>query len=185
MTPHYRGPYRVIQSTGNTVNNQNLITEERHDVLVSYLKPFNYDPTIVNPVEVASHAQQEFLPGKILQIDGNCSTGRHRRYLRTNLPVKVRWTGYSEQRDTWESYQELKHAQKTEKCSVIRGIVNELLLFLHFLVFSHRYCEQTYDIFWITVKVRMPEHKTSVYINSTWLITYQYGVSVALLSGFT
>ena len=80
---------------------------------------------IVNPVEVAHHARQEFcnkarrqpvgsrqfLPERILHIDGNRSSGRSRRYLRTNLTVKVRWTGYSEQWDTWEPYQELKHTQ--------------------------------------------------------------------------
>ena len=54
------------------------------------------------------HAQQEFLPERILQIDGDRSA-RTRRYLRTNLTLKVRWTGYSEQWDTWEPYAELKH----------------------------------------------------------------------------
>ena len=110
LTPHYRGPYRVIQSIDSKVTIQNLITEERHEVIVSQLKPFQFDPNIVNPVQVAHHAQQEFLPERILQIDGDRSP-RTRRYLRTNLTVKVRWTGYSEQWDTWEPYQELKHTQ--------------------------------------------------------------------------
>ena len=110
LTPHYRGPYRVIQSIDSKVTIQNLITEERHEVIVSQLKPFRFDPNIVNPVQVAHHAQQEFLPERILQIDGDRSP-RTRRYLRTNLTVKVRWTGYSEQWDTWEPYQELKHTQ--------------------------------------------------------------------------
>ena len=111
LTPHYRGPYRVTRSTGHTVQIQNLITEELHEVIVSHLKSFNFDPTIVNPIEVAHHARQEFLPERILQIDGNRSSSRTRRYLRTNLTVKVRWTGYSEQWDTWEPYQELKHTR--------------------------------------------------------------------------
>ena len=108
LTPHYRGPYRVIESVDSKVSIQNLITEEQHEVIVSQLKPFRFDPNIVNPVQVAHHAQQEFLPERILQIDGDRSA-RSRRYLRTGLTVKVRWTGYSEQWDTWEPYQELKY----------------------------------------------------------------------------
>ena len=110
LQPHYRGPYRVIQSIDSKVTIQNLITEERHEVIVSQLKPFRFDPNIVNSVQVANHAQQEFLPELILQIDGDRSA-RTRRYLRTNLTVKLRWTGYSEQWDTWEPYQELKHTK--------------------------------------------------------------------------
>ena len=46
LTPHYRGPYRVTRATGHTVQIQNLITEELHEVIVSHLKSFNFDPTI-------------------------------------------------------------------------------------------------------------------------------------------
>ena len=84
LTPHYSSPYRVIQSIDSKVAIQNLITEERHEVIVSQLKPFRFDPNIVNPVQVANHAQQEFLPERILHIDGDRSV-RTRRYLRTNL----------------------------------------------------------------------------------------------------
>ena len=78
LTPHYRGSYWVIQSIDSKVTIQNLIAEERHEVIVSQLKPVRFDPNIVNPVQVGSHAQQEFLPERILQIDGNRSSrSRH------------------------------------------------------------------------------------------------------------
>ena len=108
LTPHYRGPYRVIQSVGSKVQIQNLITQELHEVIVSQLKRFHYDPAIVNPERIALHANQEFLPAKILRIDGNRNI-RNNRYYRINLTVLVRWAGYSKDWDSWEPYLELRH----------------------------------------------------------------------------
>ena len=108
LTPHYRGPYRVIKTTPRSIQIQNLVTEELHEVISPSLKKFNFDPTIINPENVARQAQQEFLPDSILQIDGNRNP-RNRRYLRTNLIVLVHWAGYSSQFDSWEPYKELKH----------------------------------------------------------------------------
>ena len=108
LTPHYRGPYRVIKTTPRNIQIQNLVTEELHEVISPSLKKFNFDPTIINPENVARHAQQEFLPESILQIDGNRNP-RNRRYYRTNLIVLVHWAGYSSQYDSWEPYKELKH----------------------------------------------------------------------------
>jgi len=108
LTPHYRGPYRVIQSVGSKVQIQNLITLELHEVIVSQLKRFHYDPALVNPERIAHHANQEFLPAEILQIDGNRNV-RTNRYYRTNLTVLVRWAGYSSNWDSWEPFLELRH----------------------------------------------------------------------------
>ena len=59
-----------------------------HNVIAPHLKKFNFDRTIINPENVARHAQQEFLPASILKIDGERNS-RTRRYYRTNLIVLV------------------------------------------------------------------------------------------------
>ena len=107
LSPHYRGPYRVITSKEGQVEIQNLITNEIHKVLTNHLKPFIYDSNIIDPKTVALHAQNEFFPEEIIDIFGD-QNKKTRRYLRTNLQVKVRWAGYSSTWDTWEPYQSLK-----------------------------------------------------------------------------
>ena len=79
-----------------------------HNVIAPHLKKFNFDRTIINPENVARHAQQEFLPASILKIDGERNS-RTRRYYRTNLIVLVHWAGYSSRYDSWKPYKELKH----------------------------------------------------------------------------
>ena len=71
------------------------------------MKPFIYDPNIIDPKTVALHAHSEFIPEKILDIFGSRSK-KTRKYLRTDLQVKVRWAGYSDTWDTWEPYPSLK-----------------------------------------------------------------------------
>ena len=76
-------------------------------VLTNHLKPFIYDPNIIDPKTVALHARSEFIPEKILDIFGSRNK-KTRRYLRTDLQLKVRWAGYSSTWDTWEPYASLK-----------------------------------------------------------------------------
>ena len=106
ISSHYRGPYRVIKTTGSRVEIQNLISMETKTVLSPQLIIFNYDPNVVDPKVVARHANQEFLVESVLAIDG--IKGKNSRFLRTNLVVKVHWSGYADSHDTWEPYNNLK-----------------------------------------------------------------------------
>lgn len=110
ISSHYRGPYRVIKSTGSRIEIQNLITMETKTVLSPQLIIFNYDPNVVDPKVVARHANQEFVPDSILAIDGK--KGKNGRFLRTDLVVKVHWSGYADSHDTWEPYTNLKFNNK-------------------------------------------------------------------------
>ena len=110
ISSHYRGPYRVIKSTGSRIEIQNLITMETKTVLSPQLIIFNYDPNVVDPKVVARHANQEFVPESILAIDGK--KGKNSRFLRTDLVVKVHWSGYADSHDTWEPYANLKFTDK-------------------------------------------------------------------------
>jgi hypothetical protein len=108
FSPHYRGPYRVIDTQGSRVQIQNLVTQEVKQVLITQLVPFRYDPSIVDPTEIALHANGEFLVEKILSINGKKNKQRH--YLKTNLLVKVKWMGYKEPSD--EPYTNLRYTEK-------------------------------------------------------------------------
>ena len=105
LSSHYRGPYRVISSQEGTLQIQNLITEEQHHVLINHVKPFRYDPNIVDPKTVALHAQSEFYLEKILDLHG---TRKKQRFQRKKLQVQVRWLGYAHQHDSWVEYDSVK-----------------------------------------------------------------------------
>ena len=81
---------------------QNLVTDKCTDVLSTEVIPFRFDPNIVDPKVVVG----EFEVEKVLGLNGN--RNKDRRYLRTNLLVKIRWTGYDESYDSWEPYSEIK-----------------------------------------------------------------------------
>jgi hypothetical protein len=108
FSPHYRGPYRVIDTQGSRVQIQNLVTQEVKQVLITQLVPFEYDPSIVDPTEIALHANGEFLVEKILSLSGNRNNQRH--YKKTDLIVKVKWAGYEEPSD--EPYTNLRYTEK-------------------------------------------------------------------------
>jgi transposase InsO family protein len=114
LAMHYRGPYRIIKIDGSRIEIQNLVNTQTTVAHISQLRPFLYDPNYVNPVEVARNAGEEFEIDSIVTIRGN--HGRNaRRFLRTDLEVRVRWLGYSDRHDTWEPFQEMKLSEKFQQ----------------------------------------------------------------------
>ena len=105
LSSHYRGPYRVISSQDGTLQIQNLITEQQHEVLTNHVKQFRYDPNIVDPKTIALHAESEFYIDKIVDIRG---TRKKQRFQRKKLELLVRWTGYEQRHDTWVDYGQVK-----------------------------------------------------------------------------
>ena len=69
-----------------------------HVVHAKHQQPFEYDPAFVNPVDIARHANGEFVIDRNLDISGN--RNKKKRYLRTGLELLVRWSGYDESNDS-------------------------------------------------------------------------------------
>jgi hypothetical protein len=107
----YKGPFRIVSNDANQrYTLQSLLDMSLHVVHAKHLQPFEYDPAFVNPVDIARHANGEFVIDKIIDIRGN--RNKWKRYLRTDLELLVRWSGYDESNDSWEPYKEIR---KTEK----------------------------------------------------------------------
>ncbi len=106
LAMHYRGPYRITEINGSRISIQNLVNTQITIAHISQLRPFIYDPIYINPVEVARNAGDEFEVESIVQIRGK--RNQQRKFLRTDLEVKVHWLGYSDRHDTWEPYSEMK-----------------------------------------------------------------------------
>ena len=107
----YKGPFRVVSNDANQrYTLQSLIDMSLHVVHAKHLQPFEYDPSFVNPVDIARHAAGEFVIGKILDIRGQ--QNKAGKFLRTNLELLVRWHGYDESSDSWEPYKELRTTER-------------------------------------------------------------------------
>ena len=72
---------------------------------VHNLRPFAFNPTQVNPLDVAQQNEQEFVVDGILAHRGN----HHRR---STMEFLVRWAGYDESSNSWEPYKALMHVDK-------------------------------------------------------------------------
>ena len=121
LSPHYRGPYRIIKMSGSRITIQNTVTAANYDVHITEIIPFRYNPNIVDPNKIALQASQEFIVEDILSLDG--TRNNNKRYNRINLRVRVRWQGYGESEDTWEPYSEFKGNLKFLKYCQKHGLL--------------------------------------------------------------
>jgi hypothetical protein len=68
-------------------------------------KPF-FNPTQVNPLDVAQQNEQGFIVEEIIAHRGD----HHRR---STMEFLVRWTGSDESSNSWEPYKALMHVEST------------------------------------------------------------------------
>ena len=62
---------------------------------VSDMKPFVFDPTVVDPLDIARRDHMEYFIDKILDHRGNIKK-------RSILQFHVNWLGYTQESNTWE-----------------------------------------------------------------------------------
>jgi hypothetical protein len=68
---------------------------------VSLLEPYNRRPRDKFPGPVKVDDEQQYLVDRILEARGTHS----------NRQYRIRWVGYSEENDTWESEKNLEHLE--------------------------------------------------------------------------
>ena len=90
---------------GSTYSIQDLITGKNFDTHISNLRPFNYDPTRVDPKSVVEQNRGEFLVEEILDHRGD-------RYRHSTMEFKVRWANSGAESDSWEPYKNLRDTDK-------------------------------------------------------------------------
>ena len=82
-----------------------IVSRRTHDVHISRLYPFFYDDTRVDPESIALRDSEEFVVDSI--IDDTIDT----EIPKTQWQFRVRWKGYDESEDTWNSWDSLKHVE--------------------------------------------------------------------------
>ena len=82
-----------------------LISGKEKDYHVSDMKPFVFDPAIVDPLDVARRDVMEFFIEKILNHRGNLK-------LRKDIEFKVKWMNHNDSYDSWEPYANLRDTEQ-------------------------------------------------------------------------
>ena len=98
----WKGPMRVVSYKEQHYILMDLVTNKEKKFHVNRLKPFLFDPLLVNPLDIARRDYGEFIVHKILSHEGNIKR-------RTTLMFRVHWLGYDDVEDhTSESYSKLR-----------------------------------------------------------------------------
>jgi hypothetical protein len=97
-----KGPFRVVGFQGDKYTVLNMVNNEQYVYHVTQLQPFHHDPRRLNPYDVALHDTMAYNVERIIRHEGTTNN-------RSNLKFLVKWEGYGEDQNTWESYHELRH----------------------------------------------------------------------------
>ena len=98
----WHGPMRVTKGLNSRFTLLDLITGKEKDYHVSDMKPFVFDPAIIDPLDVARRDHMEFFIDKILDHRGNLSR-------KTEIEFLVHWLHYDDSHDSWEPYANLRN----------------------------------------------------------------------------
>ena len=97
---------KVVGIRGDAYDLLDLVNRKVDTIHVARLHPFIYDPSMVDPENVAIRDQGEFLVQEIVDalIDHNLP--------KTEWSFKVRWAGYDDSFDEWLDWNEIKNVDK-------------------------------------------------------------------------
>jgi hypothetical protein len=101
----WRGPMRVVSNDLSEYTLLDLVTHKEKKYHLKNIKPFYFDPSRVDPTEIARRDYLEFFIEEILDMDGNIKS-------LNSLTFYVKWLNYPQDSNTWEPW---KHVRKAEK----------------------------------------------------------------------
>jgi hypothetical protein len=96
------GPWKCTEIIGDRVTLLSLVYNTPRTVFRTCVVPFLYNAARCDPRLEAMKDRQEFDIAEIVDI-----TGEETR-MRSNVQVKVRWTGYGPDKDSWVDYSEIR-----------------------------------------------------------------------------
>jgi transposase InsO family protein len=100
----WRGPLKVVNGKDSRYTLLDLISGKETIYHVSDMKVFNFDPAIVNPLDIARRDHMEHFVFQVYDMEGN-----PRR--KKSLKFKVKWLNHNESEDSWEPFANLRDTQ--------------------------------------------------------------------------
>ena len=101
---HWRGPMRVVNGSDSRYLLYDLITHKEKIYHVSDMKPFEYDATKTDPLDVSRRDYMEFFIDKIISHEGDIN---HKK----DLHFMVSWLGYDDSKNSLEPYAHLRDTE--------------------------------------------------------------------------
>jgi hypothetical protein len=112
LLPFLKGPLLVEKkcATPGMYTLRDLITMRLVDYHVSKLHPFRYDERTLQPAQVAAtDSFDEFIVQEVIKMRGDP------RKAKGQLSFLIRWAGYDESNDTWESWKDCHKANAVQR----------------------------------------------------------------------
>jgi len=105
LMPIRKGPMKVLEINKDAYTVLDIVSRRTNVVHISRLYPFFYDDTRIDPENIALRDSEEYVVESILDdtID--------QKIPKKQWQFRVRWKGYDEDEDTWNSWDSLKHVE--------------------------------------------------------------------------
>ena len=105
LMPIRKGPMKVVEISKDAYTVLDIVSRRTNVVHISRLYPFFYDDTRIDPENIALRDSEEYVVESILDdtID--------QKIPKKQWQFRVRWKGYDEEEDTWNSWDSLKHVE--------------------------------------------------------------------------
>ena len=82
---------------------------------MALLKPFLFDPSIINPVDVARRDYLELFVEKVIGMRGDIT-----RY--NSLEFQVKWLNYDDSHNSWEPWKNLRCTEQVHRFLIGRNL---------------------------------------------------------------
>jgi transposase InsO family protein len=116
----WQGPFQVVRHNRAEYLLRDLVEgKEIKRVHVSRLKEFLYDPTLVDPLDIARRDSQQFVIESVIQHRGNTKTKPIRL---SELSFLVHWQGYSQADESWEPWGALRNVPALHRYLESKGL---------------------------------------------------------------
>ena len=97
----WKGPLKVLNNDKSEYLLLDLVTNKEKAYHASDMKPFHFDPLLVNPLDIARRDYLEFFVETILEMTGNPKRC-------TDLQFLVKWVGYDDSYNSYEPWKNLR-----------------------------------------------------------------------------
>ena len=105
LLTRWRGPLQILRRNKSEYVLLDLVSGKEKTFHVKNLRIFNFNPSKVDPLDIARRDSDELYVEKIIRHEGDF------RKVST-LKFQVRWATYSPEDDTLEPWKSLRHNEK-------------------------------------------------------------------------